>query len=98
MKCPRCNENPMSLIRYIFKFNRLKVNCKNCGAKLRAGHLIRRMFYGALIFGFALGFSVGFLEIGLGIVLLALVVFAIPAEYVAWNYGRYEVLQSVEER
>ena len=96
MKCPKCNQEPMSLIRIIFKFNRLTVICKNCEAKLRAGRLIRRMFYGAWIFGLGLVLIARLLDFAFDIALLVIVVVAIPAEFVAWNRGRYEEQETFE--
>jgi len=96
MKYPKCNQNPMSLVRFIFKFNRIKITCKNyCGTNLKAGSLIRRMFYGALIFGLALGISYGLLDFGFGILILVVIVLAISTEFVVWKYGRYEEQETV---
>ncbi len=92
MNCPNCNQNPISLVGFLFKFNPLKLICKSCGAKLEASYLIRAVFIGAII----LGFSMGVLDIGFGKVILILVIVVTPLEFVTWKYGRNEMQESIE--
>ena len=99
MKCPKCNHQPMSFIRFFLKLNPLNIICANCGTTLKAGRLLRSLFIGAVICGFILGITIAYLafmynwEI-IHIVLLLVIVtmiIGVPAEYIAWKYGRYEV-------
>jgi len=99
MKCPKCNQQPMSFIRFFLKTNPLKIKCSRCGANLKAGKLLKGLFIGAVIYGIVLGFTTPYLffkynwEI-LYVVLLFIIgvaVVGIPAECIAWKYGRYKV-------
>lgn len=99
MICPNCDQPPISPIKFFFTFNQSKIKCRSCGVMLKGDRLLRSMFYGALIFGLILGLSVailgdiynwGFIK-SLMIAFVVISIFGIPAEFIGWKYGRYEV-------
>jgi Na+/citrate or Na+/malate symporter len=104
MKCPRCNQQPMSFVQFFLKLNPLNIVCDKCGTTLKAGKLLRSLFIGAVICGSILGIAMAYLSFTynwriIHIVLLLIIATAIvgiPAEYIAWKYGRYKVYETAD--
>lgn len=99
MKCPKCDQQPMSFVKFFLKVNPLRINCVSCGTKLRAGSLLYGLFTGGAIYGFILGLVVVYLTFVCGwelwqvVLLFILGAFAVglPGEFIAWRYGHYKI-------
>lgn len=99
MKCPQCNQQPISFLRFILKFNQTKITCRSCEAKLKGNRLLRVLFYSALLFGIASGLSIifleNFLDLGyvktLAIFLGIIVILGTPLEILVWKHSGYEL-------
>lgn len=104
MKCPNCNQKPVSLIRFIFKSKRT-VTCQHCEKTLSAGRFVP-------IIGFIVGSGFGISTVlfvhsvttersasafGFGKLFLLFAVFVIAFEYITWHYGRYETEDSGDQ-
>ena len=40
MKCPKCNKQAITMLQWMQKINGYKIQCNNCGAKLKANFVI----------------------------------------------------------
>ena len=98
MKCPKCNQEPMSFKQFFLKPNPLRIICTKCGTRLKAERFLVVLFIGAIIYGFVLGAITPYLyfkynwEIVNTILffILAVAVVGLPAEYSTWKYGHYK--------
>jgi uncharacterized protein (DUF983 family) len=101
MKCPKCNEEPISLRKYLSKFNFFKLKCQSCGTDLKLGTLLSVIFsffiVGAMVIGFQVGRSLSRWSEGdeiYVVILIALVILGVVIEIFMWKYGRYEIKDS----
>ena len=98
MKCPKCNQEPMSFTQFFLKPNPLRIICTKCGVRLKARGFLVVLFIGAMIYGFVLGVITPYLYFKYNwdvvttilFFILAVAVVGIPAEYSAWKYGHYK--------
>ena len=98
MRCPKCNQEPMSFTKFFLKPNPLRIICTKCGTRLQAGRFLVVLFIGAMAYGFVLGAVMPYLYFKYNwhiintilFFILAVAIVGIPAEYSAWKYGSYK--------
>ena len=106
MICPNCNQQPITFISFVSKFNATKTKCQHCQANLKGNKLLHYVFYSGLVFGFLLGFSIAMLEDiykwglsnSLIIFILTLAIVGTPIEIIAWKYGSYDFNNNAEDK
>jgi len=98
MICPKCKKQPITFLKFFLNLSLKDIKCKNCGAKLKPGKLLRMNIYSGYAFGLILLLLTMLLENFYGwefynallFCFLILIIVGIPAEYFFWTRGNFE--------
>ena len=101
MKCPNCQHEPISFSRFFRSFNLFRIQCVNCGAKLKANYFAYLLLVYAITWSFAIGlFALSFqrqYHISNYIIIPGLLLagaIGLYLEYAVWKYGKYKILNT----
>lgn len=93
MNCTRCNQQPISFLRFLLKINPFNIQCQHCGEMLKPGKSLRRYIYGAVALGAFLAMFLSAIRrvfdlLGVTyniIFILFFLLVAVAFEWYAWN-------------
>jgi len=96
MKCPSCNNEPMSFVQFYLLSNPFSTKCDKCGVKLKPDSIIRRMIYIEMIIAvFIAGIVHSFIGMltarGFAIYIVTIAIVLYPIEKYLWNNGSYKI-------
>jgi hypothetical protein len=98
MKCPNCNKEPMTFLKFSFMPYSQRVTCHNCGAILKPSSALIKTFWVSISY---LVLLAGFLfmsmrlwnwsfEKTLVLFFSGIIIIGFPIEYFSWKFGRFE--------
>lgn len=98
MKCPKCNQEPISLKKYLTKVNNFTMKCQHCETELKTGVFLfiigTILTVSSIAVGIKIGLSIGRWSPGDTIfvyILIGLLVLAGLADVFTWKYGKYVI-------
>ena len=108
MKCPKCGNTPVSLLKYTIHPNLRRTQCIHCGALLKRNRRSYLVWYIASLLAITIGLSLALLAVYLqeradwntgAAFLLAvglLIIVGIPIELLLFKYEQYSVEENAQ--